>query len=139
MPEVVIPSLVLGFDFGMRRIGVAVGQTVTRSASPLKTLHCIRGNPDWSEVSQIVFDWKPDALVVGLPIPADNTETSLLKAVRQFVQKLTDRYPLPVHTVNEFLSSWEAELTILDRRSKQETDPVAAQIILQTWLNGLFS
>jgi len=134
-----MPSLVLGFDFGMRRIGVAVGQTITRSASPLKTLYCIRGDPDWSEVSQIVSDWKPDALVVGLPIPADRTETPLLKSVRQFVQKLTDRYLLPVHTVNEFLSSWEAELTILDRRSKQETDPVAAQIILQTWLNGLFS
>ncbi|CAK0778770.1 ribonuclease H-like domain containing nuclease [Gammaproteobacteria bacterium] len=146
------PRTLLGFDFGLRRIGVAVGQTLTGTAAPLQTLRCIDGNPDWEVISRLIGEWCPVALVVGLPITADGTETPFLAAVRGFVRRLEGRYQLPVHTIDEHLSSHEAELRLsvagshLPRgtsggagrkarpSAREAIDRVAAQVILQTWL-----
>ncbi|CAK0776804.1 ribonuclease H-like domain containing nuclease [Gammaproteobacteria bacterium] len=143
---------ILGFDFGLRRIGVAVGQTLTGTATPLQTLRCTDGRPDWEVVTRLIAEWSPIALVVGLPITADGTETSFLTAVRAFVRRLEGRYRLPVHTVDEHLSSREAESRLVagegylvrgrSARSgaqlrptrREDIDRVAAQVILQTWL-----
>ena len=141
---------ILGFDFGLRRIGVAVGQTLIGTASPLQTLHCVDGNPDWKMVSQIITEWCPAALVVGLPLTADGTETSLLSTIRTFIRHLEKRYQLPVYGIDEHLSSREAESRLVvpknqstrqssdkktrSRYPKEAIDSMAAQVILQTWL-----
>lgn len=123
---------VLGLDFGTRRIGVAVGNTATGTATALDVIACRRGKPDWPRLEALVREWQPARLVLGLPGTDDGAPHVLAAAVTRFARTLELRFRLPVETIDERLSSWEA-----DRRSPggQGTDAVAAQIILETWLN----
>jgi putative Holliday junction resolvase len=134
----------LGFDFGTRRIGVAVGQEVTGTARPLTTLLTPNGAIDWTALGRLIEDWRADAFVVGLPVHMDGTEHDLTRAARRFGNRLAGRYNRPVFFVDERLSSDEAERQLADqvpkggragRSHKQAIDAVAAQIILQSWLD----
>ncbi|MEO6697045.1 MAG: Holliday junction resolvase RuvX [Gammaproteobacteria bacterium] len=129
---------VLGFDYGARRIGVAVGQPLTHTATPLETVRVTGARPDWEAIGRIIETWKPNALVVGVPFNLDGTEHAVTRAAQRFSQQLHGRYKLPVHTVDERLSSHEAHgLHPMKRRSKQDLDSLAAQVILHTWLQDL--
>ncbi len=130
---------VLGFDYGTRRIGVATGQTITASATPLTTLNSINQKPDWSAIGQLIEQWKPDALIVGLPTYLDGTRSEMTEKALKFSRQLEGRYNLTVYTVNESLSSYEAEQEIqqhkkIGQHNKQEIDKMAAAIIVQSWL-----
>jgi len=136
------PGAVLGFDYGRTRIGVAVGQTVTRTASPIATLPATNGQPDWDQVAALIAEWQPSALVVGLPVNMDGTPGTTTEAAQRFARQLEGRYRLPVHWIDERLSSRAAEERLADsplskkrRRDKRAVDAIAAQIILETWLN----
>jgi len=128
----------LGFDFGLQRIGVAVGQDITGTARALATVRCHAGRPDWETISGLIYTWQPAALVVGLPRHTDGTDAEITASVHRFVRQLEGRYRLPVHTMDERLSSHEAR-GHLDRRDGpdacSEIDAVAARIILQDWLD----
>jgi len=131
----------LGFDFGTKRIGVAVGQELTGTANALTTLQARDGRPDWDALAALIEQWQPDALVVGLPLNMDGTEHEVTVAARRFGERLRGRYNLPVFYCDERLSSIAAEQTLagsaLSRRKRQRremVDQVAAQIILQAWL-----
>lgn len=128
----------LGFDFGTRRIGVAVGQEVTGTARPLTTLQSPNGAVDWPAISALIEEWRPDALVVGIPLHMDGTEQEMTRAARRFGNRLNGRYNLPVFTVDERLTSDEAERLLRDTGrgsgEKGAVDAVAAQLILQAWL-----
>ncbi len=128
----------LGFDFGPRKIGVAVGQTITRSASPLMTLRSWGNEPDWSRIGALIDQWRPQALIVGLPFNMDDTEVSWSPQVRAFAAQLGVRFGLPVHLVDERLTSREAwrQLAERDRRppTREAVDALAAALILETWL-----
>jgi putative Holliday junction resolvase len=133
----------LGFDFGLKRIGVAVGQTVTRSASPLGTAAVRGGEPDWGAIGRMVAEWRPAALVVGLPYNMDLSEQEMTGHARRFAEGLAARFPLPVHTVDERLSSKEAEAQLKERRqqgrrriSREDIDGAAACVILESWFNS---
>jgi len=133
-----MPKTVLGFDFGKQRIGVAVGQRITGTASPLQTLQSKNGKPDWEAIGKLVGEWQPGALVVGMPRNMDGSEHELTKIITRFGNQLHGRYGLPVHYVDERLSSREAALSLapgVARRDKGAIDRVAAQLILQTWLD----
>jgi putative Holliday junction resolvase len=128
----------LGFDFGTRRIGVAVGQELTGNASPLVTLKAQNGAPDWTEVERLIRDWQPDAVVVGLPLNEDGSAHAITAGARRFGNRLHGRYQLPVYWIDERLSSAEATSRLADNKIKtdrQNIDKVAAQIILESWLN----
>ena len=126
---------VLGFDYGARRIGIAVGQPLTQTATPLETVRVTGARPDWEAIGRIIETWKPNALVVGVPFNLDGTEHAVTRAAQRFSQQLHGRYKLPVHTIDERLSSHEAHaLRPVKRRSKPDLDSVAAQVILHTWL-----
>ena len=135
-------STVLGFDFGTRRIGVALGERLTATARPLTTLTSTNRQPDWAAIGQLIAEWQPERLVVGLPID-DNTDrdSDVVTAARRFARRLNGRYRLPVDLVDERLSSWAAEQAIaesshLSRRRRQDKatiDQVAAALILETW------
>lgn len=136
------PGTLLGFDFGLKRIGIAVGQGLTRTATPLATLRAMDGEPDWAAVTAVIETWRPQALIVGLPRNMDGGEHALAAAARGFGRRLEQRYGLPVHWIDERLSSREAEQQLAasgrPRRlkgRKGDIDKVAAQIILQTWLS----
>ncbi len=130
----------LGFDYGLRRIGVAVGETLTGSARPLQTVAARDGEPDWDALGGLIRSWEPDALVVGVPLHLDGARQPMTDAAQRFARRLEGRYRLPVHRVDERLSSDEArrvlaERGVTGRAARGRLDPVAAQIILETWLN----
>jgi putative Holliday junction resolvase len=129
----------LGFDFGCRRIGVAVGQKITRSTRPLTTLSAKQGVPNWQWVEKIINEWQPSALIVGLPRCIDDSEQYTTTLAKSFSKKLFKRFNLPVHLVDERLSTVEARARIFAEggyRKLQATqiDSVAASIILEQWL-----
>lgn len=131
----------LGFDFGHRRIGVAVGQTLTASANAL-TVVAVSGQPDWESITWLVKEWKPVALVVGLPLGADGEETEMSADARRFGRQLNGRYGLPVFHEDERLTSFAVDQSFAEARKKgearrkqaQQKDAMAAQLILQSWL-----
>lgn len=132
----------LAFDYGEKYIGVAVGSRHSRQAEPLTTLRGSAKNPDWVRLSQLVAEWQPEALVVGQPLNMDGSTNPMTRAARAFGQRLKDRYNLPVHMVDERLSTLAAreilnEAGIPMRRHKSQLDKVAAQTILQAFLNEL--
>lgn len=131
-----MPESLLGFDFGKQRIGVAVGQLVTGTATALRTLQSRDGRPDWNTISDLINEWQPDTLVVGLPLHANGEESETSLAARKFARQLEGRYRLPVHTMNEYLSSQAAQELQQQNRQTDKTgiDAISAQIILQNWL-----
>ena len=142
MPDTAPPrGYILGFDFGLRRIGVAVGQTATHTASSLETVSHGR-QPDWAAIERLVKEWKPAALLVGLPLGAEGEETSMSRAARRFGAALRKRFALDVAYADERLSSRAAgdrfaELRAsgnLRKKDASQLDAMAAQIILENWL-----
>ncbi|MHB8623301.1 MAG: Holliday junction resolvase RuvX [Sulfuricaulis sp.] len=132
----------LAFDYGEKYIGVAVGSRHSRHAEPLTTLRGSAKNPDWTRLSQLIEEWRPEALVVGQPLNMDGGTNSMTRAARAFGQRLKDRYNLPVHMVDERLTTLAARETLNAagvpmRRHKSQLDKVAAQTILQAFLNDL--
>ena len=137
-------EVVLAFDYGSRRIGVAVGQTTTGTASPAGVVS-VSGSPDWLALERCVRDWSPTQLLVGLPYNMDGTETVLTGACRAFAGELARRFGLPVDFVDERLTSAAAQADLRDaRRSgartrrvrREDIDANAARLILETWLRG---
>ena len=133
----------LGFDYGEKRIGIAVGQELTASSSPLATIQATAGEPDWSIITNHIDDWKADGLVVGIPCNMDGSEHAMTRRARHFARQLEERYQLPVYTVDERLSSVEAERLLGNsgkrsrglKQKKQLIDQVAAQLILDTYFS----
>ena len=125
---------VLGFDYGTKRIGVAVGQTVTRTASPVEIIKSIQQKPDWKKIGELIKQWQPDALIVGMPLCMDNERQAMSDACDRFSRQLEGRFQLPVYQVDERLSSHEAQDRI---KSSYDVDAVAAQVILETWFSQL--
>lgn len=135
-----MPSPVyLGFDFGYKRIGVAVGQQLTCSASPLPTFSARAGVPDWGAIAKLIAEWSPQALIVGVPTCIDGRELYTTSAARRFAKELRKRFSLPVHLVDERLSTVSAREQLFAqggyRKIKQtEVDSIAACVILEQWL-----
>ncbi|MDE2088807.1 MAG: Holliday junction resolvase RuvX [Gammaproteobacteria bacterium] len=130
--------LVLGFDYGLKNIGVAVGQELTRTATPLATVRAVAGRPDWEAITTLIREWRPDALVVGVPRHRDGSAHAMTEAAQRFARRIEGRYRLPVYTVDERLSSREAQHLVKiagmhRRRARGTVDDVAAQVILHTW------
>ena len=130
------PQTLLGFDFGMRRVGVAVGQLITGTASAVTTLAARDGQPDWGQIERLLADWRPQALVVGLPLALDGSHTELTRAAERFARRLRGRFHLPVHLQDERLSSHAAEHWRAGTARRNGLDAAAAQIILQDWLDS---
>ena len=132
---------VLGFDFSKNRIGIAVGQELTGTVTALTTLHARNGKPDWDGITQLIEEWQPDLCVVGLPLTEDGAEQDASQAARRFANQLNGRYQLPVELADERFTTREAQSLIQDssmskkdRQNKANIDKIAAQLILQSWL-----
>lgn len=133
------PLVLLGFDFGMKRIGVAVGQTLTQSARPLETLAANKGIPNWDRLQKLIQLWQPNAFVVGIPLNMDGTEQPLTAAASRFAKSLEERFKLPVYGIDERLSTKDARERLFNAGGfkalqKGQVDSIAAQLILQNWL-----
>jgi len=132
---------VLGFDFGTERIGVAVGQTLTGTASPLTTLDAHGREPDWAAIDRLVDEWRPAALVIGIPRNMDGSDSEMTARAGRFLRQLRARHRLPTFGVDERLTTFDAEQRLAEAglprdRARGEIDRVAAQLILETWFAG---
>ncbi len=119
----------MAFDFGMRHIGVAVGQFITRTANPLTTLSAVNGKPDWDRLGKLIDSWQPQSLIVGLPLNMDQTESEMCENARAFAAKLEHRYSLKVHMVDERLTTFEAK-----RIDPDGAHEIAAKLIAESYL-----
>jgi putative Holliday junction resolvase len=141
--ESVRPETILAFDFGLRRIGVAVGQTVTASASPLCVVANSEKGPDFEAISRLIDEWRPSRLIVGWPLHADGSPSELQLQIDDFVRELW-RYQLKVDKVDERHTSIEAENALKNARaggsrgriSKETIDSAAAVFIAERFLTG---
>ncbi len=136
----------LAFDFGTRQIGVAIGQTLTKTANPLTVFKAKDGIPDWGQIKQLLEEWQPNQVLVGLPLNMDGTESEFCARARKFGRRLHGMFGLQVSMVDERLSTFEAKqqeskFRIGENRrgeknyKEQPVDDLAAVIILQTWLS----
>jgi putative Holliday junction resolvase len=126
----------LGFDYGTRKIGIAVGQTITGTASALETLLPVKNQPDWHRISQLIDEWKPDALIVGHPLNVDDSATDATDGALRFSRQLEGRYHLRVYLADERFTSAEARSRLGRKQKALEVyDAIAAKLILETWLS----
>ena len=125
----------LGFDFGTKKIGTAIGQSITQTASPLQLLNRNDGKIPWSQVEALIQQWQPGLLLVGLPLHADGTDNDWAKRCRRFANQLHGRYHLPVELVDERHSSVQAAAILDKTGGKTALDNVAACLIVERWLN----
>ena len=142
MPESSRPKIVLAFDFGLRRIGVACGDTLSRNASALETVLCGPHGPRWELIAKMMRDWQPDMAVVGLPYNVDGSDNEMTGAARSFAAELARRFGVEAVMVDERYSSLEAAARLqtaresgLRRRrvAKSDVDAAAACVILERW------
>lgn len=126
---------VLGFDFGVKYIGVAYGQTVTGQPKALTSLKAREGIPQWQDIEKLIEEWQPNILLVGLPLNMDDSESDMSTRARKFANRLRARFQLPVEFVDERLSSWEAK----QRHQEGQWEKInaeAARIIVEQWLHS---
>jgi putative Holliday junction resolvase len=147
------PRTILAFDYGTKRIGIAVGQELTKTATALTTLTCSANKVDWDTIDQLIKEWQPQAVVVGLPLDADGAETDISRGAKRFGDKLQKRYHLETYWMDERLTSVEAERIIAASHKgkkprangsykagkykvdKGAVDQLAAKLILESWFN----
>ena len=136
-------EVLLSFDFGEQRTGVALGQTITASARPLTTIISdSRHQPNWQQIGKLIRVWQPAQLIVGMPEDLPGNQP-LRKKIRRFCRQLAEKSSLPVSTHDETLTSDEAYLQLKIRRqsvkgkiNKKDIDQMAAAILLQSWMNA---
>ena len=130
--------VVLGFDFGMRHIGVAVGQCITQTASPVTALKAQDGIPNWDHIRTLIDEWAADGLIVGVPYNMDGSDQPITLAARKFARRLQAHFQLPIYYVDERLTTFAAN-QLLTGRGKlagktEHADSIAAKIIVESWL-----
>jgi putative Holliday junction resolvase len=135
-------NIVIGFDFGMKYIGMAVGQKISKTASPITSLIVKNKIPDWEHITTIINEWNPSALIVGLPLNMDGTMQPIAIAAQTFAQELERIYKLPVYMVDERLSTWEAKTQLnlkkqsLNKQELTKLNACAAVILTEQWLQN---
>ena len=141
MPERPSPETIVAFDFGLRRIGVAVGQDITGSASPLGVVNNGEKGPDFERIATLVKEWRPNRLIVGLPLHIDGSPGDLEPSIREFVAAL-ERFEPPIDRVDERHTTQEAEQVLINARQagsrgrieKDHIDAAAAVFIAERYL-----
>ncbi|KPP97447.1 MAG: putative holliday junction resolvase RuvX [Marinobacter sp. HL-58] len=130
----------MAFDFGTRRIGVASGQEMLGTGKPLAMLPARDGIPDWDRIGSLLAEWKPDLVLVGLPLNMDDTENDMCARARKFGKRLHGRFHIEVEMVDERLTSYEAKGDVMAAGGSRDfgrdgIDDRAAVLILETWFN----
>lgn len=128
----------LAFDYGTKNIGAACGQTITRSANALTPLKAKDGIPEWSMIERLLAEWKPDLVLVGLPLNMDNSESELAVRARKFANRLHGRFGVKVELIDERLTSFAAKGEVMERGGSRDyknnpVDSIAARLILESW------
>ncbi len=129
------PQMFLGFDFGMKRIGVALGNSLTENARPLLTLAARDGIPDWDQIQSLIKTWNISAIIVGMPYTLNNEDQEITHAARKFKNRLKQKFKLATHEVEE---QYTTKIARKQLNPNDDIDSMAASIILQAWLDSDF-
>lgn len=136
-----MPLTILAFDYGTKSIGTAIGQSITQTGTELPPLPAKHGQPQWSEVGHLLDIWKPNLVLVGLPLNMDDSESSLAEEARRFGRRIHGRFGVPVEMYDERLTTREAKHEACERGHKgnyaeQPIDSIAARILLESWFRS---
>ena len=129
----------LAIDYGRARIGIASGQMITKTASPIGTVEAFDGVPNWIELDKVIKRWNPSDIIVGLPLDTRDLDTDITRDARKFAIEIEERYKKPVHLINEAYSTREARWRLESVKDKKvshvKVDAIAACVILETWMS----
>lgn len=136
-------SCIIAFDFGVKSIGVAIGQRITATGSPLPALKAVNGIPNWDTLDALFKEWQPTDVVVGYPTNMDGSEQLVTARAKKFGKRLYNRFKLPVHGHDERLTTVEAkerlfELGGFKKLTKGKVDSVSAVLILESWFEAQY-
>lgn len=131
---------IIAFDFGLARIGVAVGQSITRTAAPLETIKAKDGKPDWTIIESLLKQWQPAKVLVGEPFNMDGSDQEITQRARRFANQIHGRFGAQVELVDERLSSAAAREELFEyggykKLKKSQIDSIAAALILESWFS----
>ncbi|WP_299006058.1 Holliday junction resolvase RuvX [uncultured Shewanella sp.] len=134
---------VLGFDFGTKSIGIAVGQSLTASARPLTSIKAEDGIPRWEQIGELIAEWKPDVIVVGLPLNMDGTEQELTKRAKKFGNRIRGRFEINVEFQDERLTTADAKARLFDMGgykalTKGQVDAMSAVLITESYFENQY-
>lgn len=134
-----VNGTLLGIDFGTKRIGLSVGQTLTQTATPIDPVHVKNDTINWQQFDQVMKKWHIKAIVIGIPLNIDGTNQKITTLTQAFAQQLKERYQCPLFGMDERLTSVEARQQLFDQGGykllkKHSIDSIAAQMILEAWL-----
>lgn len=137
------PTTLLGFDFGTKSIGVATGQMITATAQPLSAIKANDGIPNWSCVEAVINEWKPDLIVIGLPLNMDGTEQPITLRAKKFGQRLNGRFGVKITFQDERLTTASAKEFIFGKGGfkaleKGKIDSISAALILESWMESYY-
>ena len=129
----------LAIDYGRARIGIASGQMITCTASPICTVEAYDGVPNWIDLDKVIKRWNPSDIIVGLPLDTRGLDTDITRDARKFAIEVEERYKKPVHLINEAYSTREARWRLESVKDKKvshiKVDALAACVILETWMS----
>ncbi|WP_372871062.1 Holliday junction resolvase RuvX [Shewanella sp.] len=136
-------STVMGFDFGTKSIGIAVGQSITGSANPLTSVKAQDGIPNWDDIGKLINEWKPDLLVIGLPLNMDGTEQEMTQRARKFANRLNGRFGVKIATQDERLTTADAKARLFElggfkALTKGQVDAVSAVLIVESYFENQY-
>jgi putative Holliday junction resolvase len=139
-----VQRTVLAFDFGTKSIGVAVGQEVTGTASPLDAINAVDGIPNWDIVAKVFEQWQPDLAIVGLPLNMDGSFQQVTFAAKKFANRLNAKYKVPIETVDERLTTVDAKARLFEmggfkKLDKRKIDSASACLIFESWVEQSYS
>jgi len=131
------PAIIVGFDFGMKYIGVACGQTITNTASPITCLRAKDGIPKWQEIDNIINSWQPQQIIVGIPLNMDGSMQHITLCAKKFANRLAARFnhKYSIQLVDERLSTWEAKQRNICKTNIAQLNAQAATILVEQWLH----
>ncbi|MEC4728241.1 Holliday junction resolvase RuvX [Shewanella sp. D64] len=134
---------VLGFDYGTKSIGIAIGQSLTGSANPLQSIKAVDGIPRWEEIGLLIEEWKPDLVVVGLPLNMDGSEQEMTQRAKKFANRINGRFGVKVATQDERLTTADAKARLFEMGgykalTKGQVDAMSAVLIIESYFESLY-
>jgi putative Holliday junction resolvase len=135
---------VMGFDFGTKSIGIATGNSLTGSATPLVAIKAQDGIPNWDQIEVLLKEWQPDRLIIGLPLNMDGTEQELTQRARKFGNRLNGRFGYPIEFQDERLTTTDAKARLFEKGgykalAKGAVDNASAALIIESWFESRYA
>ena len=134
---------VLGFDYGTKSIGIAIGQSLTGTANPIGSIKAVDGIPKWEEIGMLIEEWQPDIVVVGLPLNMDGTEQEITQRAKKFANRINGRFGVKIATQDERLTTADAKARLFEfggykALTKGQIDAMSAVLIIESYFENMY-